>query len=119
MFPYKNLPFPEKVDKGAAHGGVGQLVGWSVFFSCYWPFVILSEAKDLEYIHFRLRCVTEIFRFAQQHVSAFALNDKLCQEIYRFLIKKEGDVPSFLDDMMPCYFMLNDCWPIMVPSAKI
>ena len=33
--------------------------------------------------------------------------------------KKEGDVPSFLDDMMPCYFMLNDCWPIMVPSAKI
>ena len=34
-------------------------------------------------------------------------------------IKKEGDVPSFLDDMMPCYFMLNDCWPIMVPSAKM
>ena len=31
MFPYKSLPFPENVDKGAAHGGVGQLVGWSVF----------------------------------------------------------------------------------------
>ena len=33
MFPYKSLPFPENVDKGAAHGGVGQLVGWSVFFT--------------------------------------------------------------------------------------
>ena len=36
MFPYKSLPFPEKVDKGAAHGGVGQLVGWSVFSRLYW-----------------------------------------------------------------------------------
>ena len=34
-------------------------------------FVIQSEAKDLECIHFRLRCVTEILRF----VFAFALND--------------------------------------------
>ena len=33
MFPYKSLPFPEKVDKGAAHGGVGELVGWSVYFT--------------------------------------------------------------------------------------
>jgi hypothetical protein len=39
MFPYKSLPFPEKVDKGAAHGGVGQLVGWSVYFLRYRPFV--------------------------------------------------------------------------------
>ena len=35
---------------------------------------------------------------------------------YRPFVRK---YTSFLDDMMPCYFMLNDCWPIMVPSAKM
>ena len=39
MFPYKSLPFPENVDKGAAHGAIGQLVSWSVgqfILRLYW-----------------------------------------------------------------------------------